>query len=287
MGVLWWVRLIRWSIVLFGGWVLVLNVSPVCAAPLFQQYIADSDDFVDTDSNYELSYDSSGHYSNAQELELARIESRLERSGWVSRGIIQLAPEKKMAGKRPVGVPVDELDRMLRVVPNGTPLLEYRRISSTFGQRLHPVQKKIRAHNGIDFSVRIGTPVHSTANGIVITAARSSSSGYGKYVVIRHAQGFTTLYAHLNEVEVLPGEFVSKGDLIGKSGNTGKSTGPHLHYEVKYLDKMLDPQRFVEWSSENYLAIFSLETDVPWNVLRKKSTSLSVVEQERRPATNI
>ncbi|MOA47558.1 hypothetical protein D3C78_1702060 [compost metagenome] len=60
-----------------------------------------------------------------------------------------------------------------------------------------------------------------------------------------------------------------------------------MHYEVKYLDKMLDPQRFVEWSSENYLAIFSLETDVPWNVLRKKSTSLSVVEQERRPATNI
>lgn len=269
------------------GWVWMLTVSPVGASPLHRQYITDLDEIVDSDSSYELGTNSSEFYSSAQELEFARIESRLERSGWVSRGVFQLAPEKKMVGKLPVGVPVDELDRMLRVVPNGTPLLEYRRISSTFGQRLHPVQKKIRAHNGIDFSVRIGTPVHSTANGIVITAARSSSSGYGKYVVIRHAQGFTTLYAHLNEVEVQPGEFVSKGSLIGKSGNTGRSTGPHLHYEVKYLGKMLDPQRFVEWSSENYLAIFSLETDVPWSILRKNSASLSIADRERRLATNI
>lgn len=111
--------------------------------------------------------------------------------------------------------------------------------SAPSGYYRHPVPgsrktQGIHGHNGIDFGAPIGTPVLASAGGTVIIARASGwNGGYGLYVVISHSNGTQTLYSHLSQVNVTTGTFVEKGEVIGKIGNTGKSTGPHLHFEVR------------------------------------------------------
>jgi len=101
---------------------------------------------------------------------------------------------------------------------------------SGFGKRLHPIYKVMKMHDGIDFTAKRGTAIQATGNGKVIKVMKSPS--YGNYVVIKHGHGYESLYAHMHEVMVKRGQTIKRGEQIGTVGSTGRSTAPHLHYEI-------------------------------------------------------
>jgi murein DD-endopeptidase MepM/ murein hydrolase activator NlpD len=114
------------------------------------------------------------------------------------------------------------------------------RIASGFGYRIDPVYKTTKFHAGLDFAAPQGTPIYATANGTVITAG-NTGNGYGNHVVINHGYGYETLYGHMFRVKVRSGQKVKRGEIIGWVGSTGKSTGPHCHYEVHRNGDPVDP----------------------------------------------
>ena len=145
---------------------------------------------------------------------------------------------------------MSDMDRMnmMRIaatkVPYTVPVEVSHRFTSGFGTRRDPVTGGRRAHNGIDLAGPRGTPVVSTAEGVVSFAGRQS--GYGNLIKIRHAFGYETMYAHLNKIHVKVGERIARGDHIGDMGNTGRSTGVHLHYEVRQSGKPVNPMTFIK-----------------------------------------
>ncbi len=155
---------------------------------------------------------------------------------------------------------------VMKFVPNGYPMAGYNRISAPYGYRTHPLFFTRHLHTGVDFATPIGTPVYATADGVV-TSANFSTGGYGYLVKIDHSLGFMTYYAHLNKIVVQKGMFVKRGQLIAYSGNTGQSTGPHLHYEIRFLGKVIDPKNFMEWKMSNFDSIFEKERSVVWQSL--------------------
>jgi murein DD-endopeptidase MepM/ murein hydrolase activator NlpD len=114
------------------------------------------------------------------------------------------------------------------------------RIASGFGYRIDPVYKTTKFHAGLDFAAPLGTPIYATANGTVETAG-NSGNGYGNHVVINNGYGYSTLFGHMFRVKVRPGQKVKRGEIIGWVGSTGKSTGPHCHYEVHRNGDPVDP----------------------------------------------
>mgnify|MGYP003575435796 FL=1 len=118
-----------------------------------------------------------------------------------------------------------------------------KRIASGFGIRIDPIYKTVKMHAGLDFSAPQGTPIYATADGTVRTASYSDV-GYGNHVVINHGYGYQTLYGHMVRVKARAGQKVKRGEVIGYVGSTGKSTGPHLHYEVHKNGQKLDPVYF-------------------------------------------
>jgi murein DD-endopeptidase MepM/ murein hydrolase activator NlpD len=114
------------------------------------------------------------------------------------------------------------------------------RIASGFGYRIDPVYKTTKFHAGLDFAAPQGTPIYATANGTVAVAG-NTGNGYGNHVVINHGYGYQTLYGHMFKVKARPGEKVKRGEIIGYVGSTGKSTGPHCHYEVHRNGDPVDP----------------------------------------------
>lgn len=129
-----------------------------------------------------------------------------------------------------------------RRMPVGNPAPNHA-ISSHFGKRRDPFLKRVAHHAGIDFKTRYGQPIQATGSGVVKRAGRKG--GYGKMVEIDHGDGFTTRYAHLSRIHVKVGQSVKAGAKIGAAGSTGRSTGPHLHYEVRYNNKAINPKRFL------------------------------------------
>ena len=131
---------------------------------------------------------------------------------------------------------------MLQSIPAIQPVsnADLKRIASGFGMRIHPIYKIAKMHTGLDFTADIGTEIVATGDG-TIGAVDSKLSGYGHHVVIQHGYGYETLYAHMSKVVVRPGEKVLRGQIIGYVGNTGTSTGPHLHYEVIKNGEKVDP----------------------------------------------
>lgn len=156
---------------------------------------------------------------------------------------------------------------MLTAIPSGYPL-EEAKVTSFYGMRKHPVLGKMKLHGGADLRARIGTPVYATANGVVEWAGYNDG-GFGKMVKLRHNFGFTTVYGHLSKSTVAVGDYVKQGELIGYSGNTGLSSAPHLHYEVRHLHRRLAPRSFMEWSLENYDGLFTREERIKWDSLAK------------------
>lgn len=116
------------------------------------------------------------------------------------------------------------------------------RISSPFNlKRLHPVTKRVRPHNGTDFAVNVGTKVYSIGDGVVQRAGYHPAAG--NYIVIKHSRKYTTRYLHLSKIYVRKGQRIKMGGLIGLSGNTGRTTGPHLHYEFHIYNKPVDAMK--------------------------------------------
>ena len=117
-------------------------------------------------------------------------------------------------------------------------------ITSLYGRRIDPFGLETNFHTGIDFAGGVGAPIYATADGIIATAADEGTSGLGKNVRILHKFGLITVYAHMNDISVRKDQKVKRGDLIGFVGTTGRSTGPHLHYEVRV--RSLEPDNYYE-----------------------------------------
>jgi murein DD-endopeptidase MepM/ murein hydrolase activator NlpD len=135
------------------------------------------------------------------------------------------------------------LARARMILPIGRPV-QGQRITSPFGQRIDPIDGRPAMHRGIDFSGPIGTPLLAVAPGRV-TFVGERSGGYGKTVEIDHGLGFSTLYAHLSRISVERGEIVPARHVVGLAGDTGRSSGPHLHYEIRFNNRPFDPRHFV------------------------------------------
>ena len=152
---------------------------------------------------------------------------------------------------------VNEKNRYHASIPAICPLLrkDYHRISDHFGNRFHPVLKRHKLHTGMDYAATIGTPVYSTGDGIVV--ATGWDTGYGNRVMIDHGFGYLSIYAHLSKMTVRKGDTVARGKLIGLVGNTGVSTGPHLHYEIRKDNVPVNPIRYYmdDLSDEDYKKI--------------------------------
>jgi murein DD-endopeptidase MepM/ murein hydrolase activator NlpD len=138
---------------------------------------------------------------------------------------------------------VGALEKEIDAIPVRRPTAGEADITSSFGVRLDPFLRQPAMHTGIDFRGDAGDPVHATAAGRVVQAERNG--GYGQMVEIDHGNGLVTRYAHLSAIAVSNGAAVAPGDLIGRIGSTGRSTGPHLHYEIRMQGEASDPQRFL------------------------------------------
>ncbi len=154
-------------------------------------------------------------------------------------------------------------------IPNGN-IVPYTGYSAKFGWRMHPILKRKEFHRGLDLRAKRMTPVRAPADGVVEFAGYHKSSGFGYLVIIEHSYGFKTSYAHLSKkFPVKSGTFVKKGDIIAYTGNSGLSTGPHLHYEIRFITRPLDPLNFIKWNSSNFEKIFKKEKRVSWQSLIK------------------
>jgi murein DD-endopeptidase MepM/ murein hydrolase activator NlpD len=139
---------------------------------------------------------------------------------------------------------VEALERHIRRLPVRAPLKGNPRMTSRFGSRIDPFLGRRAMHTGVDFRANTGTPVIATAAGRVARAGRAG--GYGNLVEIEHGGGYATRYAHLSRIDVRRGQTVAPGDVIGAAGSTGRSTGPHLHYETRVRGRAVDPAPFVK-----------------------------------------
>ncbi len=133
---------------------------------------------------------------------------------------------------------------------------------SGFGSRIHPVYKIKKSHKGIDFAAPTGTPIYATGNGIIRDTGKER--GYGNMVKIDHDYGYETLYGHMSKIKVKKGQKIKRGEIIGYVGNTGISTGPHLHYEVIKNDRPVNPINFFfnDLSPSEYLAMTKAASQV-------------------------
>lgn len=136
-------------------------------------------------------------------------------------------------------------EEMLAAIPAIQPISnnDLKRIASGYGYRIDPQYKVRKMHHGMDFSAKTGTPIYATGDGKILKV-ESKRTGYGKSVRIDHGYNYVTLYGHMSKIECKVGQNVKRGDLIGYVGNTGKSFGPHCHYEVRKNGKPINPANF-------------------------------------------
>lgn len=140
---------------------------------------------------------------------------------------------------------VKNKSQMLASIPAIQPIAnkDLKYIASGYGWRIHPIYKTEKMHAGMDFTAPVGTPIHATGNGTV-SKAEYDGRGYGNNVIVNHGWGFESLYGHMSKIVVRPGQKITRGDLLGYVGNSGTSTGPHLHYEVRKGGNPVNPANF-------------------------------------------
>ena len=152
-------------------------------------------------------------------------------------------------------------DKLLAAIPAIQPVRNenLKSMVSGFGYRTDPFTKARKMHEGMDFTAKTGTPIYATGDGVV-ERADNTASGFGNHIVIRHGFGYETIYAHLSKYKCRAGQRVQRGDVIGYVGSTGRSEGPHLHYEVHKNDKVVNPLNFYygNISAVEYVAIAKL-----------------------------
>ena len=145
-------------------------------------------------------------------------------------------------------------DEMLECIPAIQPVSnkDLKQTASGYGTRIDPIYKTVKFHSGMDFSANVGTPVYATGNGVVRKAGWEGL--YGNCIQIDHGFGYVTRYAHLSKIDVRVGQKVVRGETIGKVGTTGKSTGPHLHYEEMVKGQIVNPVNyyFMDLNADDY-----------------------------------
>lgn len=157
---------------------------------------------------------------------------------------------------------------MLQTIPNNCPLKECI-TTSKFGWRVHPITRQKQFHKGIDLRAARRTDIISTADGVVRYIHNKNDGSLGRSIIISHNFGFETMYGHLRFVDVKVGDIIKRGQVIARSGNSGRSSGPHLHYEVRHATKVLDPIDFIQWDMKNYDKIFEKQRRIEWESLVK------------------
>ena len=164
---------------------------------------------------------------------------RLTRKVYVqSKSFDEVAAVSKTAGDMASCIPA---------IPPIVPDPSRYKMSSPFGYRTDPFTGASRMHTGLDFAMKIGNPVYATGDGVVETV-KFEFFGFGNSITIKHGFGYETIYAHLNSVKVIEGMKVKRGDCIGESGKSGRSSGPHLHYEVVYKGRKVNPANYLGMS---------------------------------------
>ncbi len=150
---------------------------------------------------------------------------------------------------------------MLSCIPAIQPVSnrELKRMASGYGYRTDPIYKTTKFHAGMDFAAAVGTEIYATGDGVIMRAD-ADASGYGNHVRINHGYGYMTLYGHMSKIMVRPGQRVKRGDVIGLVGNTGKSVGPHLHYEVHKNGEAINPVNYYynDLSPEDYARMIEM-----------------------------
>ena len=185
----------------------------------------------------------------AQQQEIARVEGMRDRD--LVNSIINSLNSLShyVAAQKSSYDHIDNLlknkEQLLAATPAIQPVSnkDLNRLASGFGYRIDPIYKTVKLHAGLDFAAPQGTPIYATAVGRV-TVAGNTNNGYGNHVVINHGYGYETLYGHMVRVKVKSGDLVKRGEVIGWVGSTGKSTGPHCHYEVHKNGQKIDPVYF-------------------------------------------
>lgn len=175
--------------------------------------------------------------------DIAALSEQLEEMDSFEDGLVDtmrsLRAELAALQARKIFYAEDQISPYSMILPSSSP------ITSGYGWRWHPILRESRRHEGVDFDAPYNAPVWAAHSGIVQTA--SYSKGFGRYIVIDHGDGFTTLYAHLNSRQVRSGERVQQGQFIGEVGSSGLSTGPHLHFEVRVNNVIRDPKNYLPY----------------------------------------
>ena len=155
-----------------------------------------------------------------------------------------------------------EKQKMLKAIPSIQPInnRDLTRIASGFGMRMHPIYKILKMHKGMDFTAPVGTEIYATGYGVIEKVWWTG--GYGKTILINHGYGYKTRYAHCSKFKCRKGQKVKRGDHIGYVGNTGQSTGPHLHYEVFKNKRQINPVNFFfnDLSPEEYDKVIEISS---------------------------
>ncbi|MGB3446796.1 MAG: M23 family metallopeptidase [Xanthobacteraceae bacterium] len=182
-------------------------------------------------------------------LNMARLEVNTPRGG-VGGPYVPVKPgthtgsfEQQLSRVNVSRAHLDHLSRTLAQVPYRTPVLGEIELSSGFGVRTDPFLGRPAMHTGLDFRASTGDPVRATANGRVVSAGWAG--GYGRMVEVDHGNGLSTRYGHMSRINVKVGQQIHIGQIVGEVGSTGRSTGPHLHYETRIDGDAVDPQRFL------------------------------------------
>lgn len=182
-------------------------------------------------------------------LNMAKLEAAAPRSGVGGPFVpVKLPPdagtfERQLHRINVTRIHVERLNRTLALVPYRKPVIGAVEFSSGFGVRSDPFLGRPAMHTGLDFRAAMGDPVRATANGKVVTSGWQG--GYGRMVEIDHGNGLSTRYGHMSEIHVKVGDHIRIGQVIGAVGSTGRSTGPHLHYETRIDGDPVDPQKFL------------------------------------------
>jgi murein DD-endopeptidase MepM/ murein hydrolase activator NlpD len=178
--------------------------------------------------------DQSGYLKNT----VMRLDVLTKKSYVQSKSFDEVAQLSKRAGDMASCIPA---------IPPVVPDRKIYRLSSSFGFRKDPFTGRSKKHSGVDFALKPGNPIYASGDGVV-ESVRFEFFGYGNSVLINHGFGYKTRYAHLKSICVSEGMKIKRGECIGESGNSGRSSGPHLHYEVIYKDKHVNPANYFDLS---------------------------------------
>lgn len=201
-----------------------------------------------------------------------RMDIMMKQAAVQSKALDEVSVVSKQAG--------DMISHIPAVPPISTKIGNFR-LSSSFGWRSDPISGRRTMHTGMDFAADKGVKVYATGDGVV-ESVEYQFSGYGNQVIINHGFGYKTRYAHLSATDVVEGMTVSRGDLVGRVGRSGKSTGPHLHYEVLYKGAHVNPYNYMDLKmpQEEYEAM--IERRLSDSELNRRTTTSDIISRTKR-----